>query len=310
MAEYTSYLGLKKPAQHENYNVEDFNDNADLIDAKMEEQADGIGALQQTVVAHLAEDAPHGIGDKSTLLTTEKSTIVGAVNELFTDVSNGKNTIASAITDMGQAASGSDTFAQLAAKIRDISDDANAGVEDVLNGKTFYQGGVKRTGTLNPSNIENIQHGLASFAASGPLYIDVPISSVDVNRTAVIVYSTSASSDAAYHHARGKLTSPTNLRLETNGVTWGFNCAWQVIQFVGIKSFQKGSLTPAATPITVGINSINPSKAMVVMNFTPCGQTSNLWWGRIVNGNTIEFGCSYQRPDLVSYINWYVIEFN
>lgn len=61
MAEYTSYLGLKKPAQHENYNVEDFNDNADLIDAEMEEQADGIGALQQTVDAHLADDAPHNM---------------------------------------------------------------------------------------------------------------------------------------------------------------------------------------------------------------------------------------------------------
>ena len=59
MAEYTSYLGLKKPAQHENYNVEDFNDNADLIDAEMEQQADGIGALQQTVNAHLADEMPH-----------------------------------------------------------------------------------------------------------------------------------------------------------------------------------------------------------------------------------------------------------
>jgi hypothetical protein len=59
MAEYTPYLNLKKPAPNEFYNVEDFNDNADLIDAEMEQQADGIGALQQTVNAHLAEKAPH-----------------------------------------------------------------------------------------------------------------------------------------------------------------------------------------------------------------------------------------------------------
>lgn len=85
---------------------------------KVEEELDN----QDTALAsHLADDAPHGIGDKSTLLTTEKSTIVGAVNELFTDVSNGKGVIASAIADMGQLATGSDTFAQLAAKIRDIS---------------------------------------------------------------------------------------------------------------------------------------------------------------------------------------------
>jgi hypothetical protein len=73
------------------------------------------------------------------------------MDELFQSVSDGKNQIASAITDMGQSASGGDTFAQLSSKIRDISKDANAAVGDVLTGKTFYQGGVKRTGTM-PNN--------------------------------------------------------------------------------------------------------------------------------------------------------------
>lgn len=72
----------------------------------------------------------------------------GALHELFTNVSDGKNSVASAITDMGQAASGSDTFATLATKIRDISDDANALVGEVLSTKTFYQGGTKKTGTM------------------------------------------------------------------------------------------------------------------------------------------------------------------
>jgi len=61
MAEYTPYLNLKKPAPNEFYNVEDFNDNADLIDAEMGQQADGIGALQQTVNAHLAETVQNGV---------------------------------------------------------------------------------------------------------------------------------------------------------------------------------------------------------------------------------------------------------
>jgi len=73
------------------------------------------------------------------------------LDEVKQSVSDGKNQIASAITDMGQSASGSDTFAQLSSKIRDISKDANAAVGDVLTGKTFYQGGVKRTGTM-PNN--------------------------------------------------------------------------------------------------------------------------------------------------------------
>jgi len=88
------------------------------------------------------------VGDRAALLTTAKGTTVAAINELFTSASNGKTAIAAAITGMGQAASGSDTHAQLATKISNISKDANAPVGEVITGKTFYQGGVKRTGTL------------------------------------------------------------------------------------------------------------------------------------------------------------------
>jgi hypothetical protein len=57
--------------------------------------------------------------------------VEGVLQELATDVQTGKNAVATAITAMGQAAAGSDTFAELAAHIADISDDANAGVTDV-----------------------------------------------------------------------------------------------------------------------------------------------------------------------------------
>lgn len=60
----------------------------------------------------------------------------------------GKAAVAAAITAMGQAADGSETYAQLAGHIADISDDATAAVGDVLNTKTFYQGGNKKTGTM------------------------------------------------------------------------------------------------------------------------------------------------------------------
>jgi hypothetical protein len=88
------------------------------------------------------------LGTLSSLQTTNKSNVVAAINELFTSASNGKSAVATAITGMGQAASGSDTYAQLASKISAISTDANAAVGDVLNTRTFYQGGVKRTGMM------------------------------------------------------------------------------------------------------------------------------------------------------------------
>lgn len=64
------------------------------------------------------------------------------------NMDNGKAIIAAAIQAMGQSATSGLTFAQLADKIKDISKDADAATGNVLTGKTFYQGGVKRTGTM------------------------------------------------------------------------------------------------------------------------------------------------------------------
>ena len=59
-----------------------------------------------------------GIEDSANQFTA--TTVEGALTELFTSVSNGKSTVANAITQKGQTASGSDTFAQLATAISNI----------------------------------------------------------------------------------------------------------------------------------------------------------------------------------------------
>lgn len=53
-------------------------------------------------------------------LNTQSKNLVGAVNETFQSVSNGKTLIASAITDKGVQTSSTDTFNTMAAHIRDI----------------------------------------------------------------------------------------------------------------------------------------------------------------------------------------------
>ncbi|RAK21155.1 tail fiber-like repeat protein [Anoxybacillus vitaminiphilus] len=83
--------------------------------------ANAVKQVNDALAAHSADTAAHGIGDKSALLTNNKSTLVAAINELFTSVSNGKNQIAAAITDKGVSASGSDTFGSLASKIQSIT---------------------------------------------------------------------------------------------------------------------------------------------------------------------------------------------
>ncbi|MNW55118.1 hypothetical protein D3C74_327620 [compost metagenome] len=60
------------------------------------------------------------LGQLADLRTSAKSNIVNAINELFIDVSDGKNAIAAAITGKGVPTSGSDTFSQLARSIGQI----------------------------------------------------------------------------------------------------------------------------------------------------------------------------------------------
>ena len=74
--------------------------------------------------------------------------IEGNIDFLKQDIETKKGAIVNAINDMNQTADITNTYDELANKIRAISSDANAAVGDVLSGKTFYQGGLKRTGTM------------------------------------------------------------------------------------------------------------------------------------------------------------------
>lgn len=60
------------------------------------------------------------IGDLTELETTDKSSVVDAINELFTSVSDGKTAIAAAITDKGVSTAATDSFADMADNIGDI----------------------------------------------------------------------------------------------------------------------------------------------------------------------------------------------
>ncbi|MFZ7103370.1 MAG: hypothetical protein ACOWWO_12045 [Peptococcaceae bacterium] len=214
MANLTSHYNLEKATENEFYDVNLHGRNMDKIDQALKNNVDetatkeipaGAQAKANTAENNAKTFASGLVGSLSSLLTTAKSNIVAAINELkgnhdahkaesmndahlgknigledteghfaalevegalhelFTNVSDGKTQVASAITDMGQAASGSDAFAALAAKIRDISDDATAAVGNVLAGKTFYQGGAKRTGTMpNNGSLGTITPGTAN----------------------------------------------------------------------------------------------------------------------------------------------------
>ncbi len=127
MAENTPNLGLKKPLENENADVTVINSNMDLIDRTL--------------------------GDMASVPTTAKDA-AGAISELFTNVSDGKALIASAITDKGVPTDADDSFADMAENIEGIhvgpdTSDATATVGDILTSKTAYgAAGTKLTGTM------------------------------------------------------------------------------------------------------------------------------------------------------------------
>lgn len=65
--------------------------------------------------------------DSFKTLETDDKTIIGAINEVFQNASNGKSLIAQAITGKGVDASSTDTFQELADKISQIGGNSDTG---------------------------------------------------------------------------------------------------------------------------------------------------------------------------------------
>jgi len=122
----------------------------------------GATTLKSTVDNHIVDAVKHvtanertkwnTVGAVANLKTTAKTDVVSAVNELFTNVSDGKSLIANAITDKQGTASSSDTFTQLAGAISNIS-----------TGKKFATGiaePVRKTHTRYGQETSNILYAL------------------------------------------------------------------------------------------------------------------------------------------------------
>ena len=88
------------------------------------------------------------IGENRNLKTNSKDTLVNAINEVFTDVDNGKKGLYGAIVDKGTTPSSQD-FKDLESAIRDIkTGGGTAQPSDVLQGKTFTNDSGLETGTM------------------------------------------------------------------------------------------------------------------------------------------------------------------
>lgn len=146
---------------------------------------ESVDAVSDALTTHTADDTAHEIGDKTNLLTTDKTTIVSAMNELFTNANNGKTDIASVI---GSPATAGDTFTQLKTHIQNSKDElatnltskgqSSTGAEalailitkiqNINTGKGFASGTVTSTALTNRTHRHfNRQNSTVNTATQG-----------------------------------------------------------------------------------------------------------------------------------------------
>lgn len=198
--------------------------------------------LASELTTHKADEAAHGIGNKATLKTTDKTTIVGAVNELFTDVDNGKTQIANAIVGKNGTASSSDTFTQLASAI------------------SLLGGGVK-----------SVQRGYLNEQLSSVLSKNITISAVNPDNTIVLIDNYGGTSNAFSRVFKTiELVNDVTIKIESGEYYAALYDNWQVLEFDKLKSKQSGvvQLNQLETSKDISLKKVDLSKIGVFFSWT------------------------------------------
>lgn len=134
-----------------------------VTDADMNRIEGNIAELKKAATIDLAE------------AVMSSTNVEGALHELGSELVTGKNEIRNSIISMGVSIASSGALSYLAGRIREISKDATAAPSEVIAGKTFYSGGVKRTGTQILRNAGDYVAGSTQPAGTN-LRFQVPLS--------------------------------------------------------------------------------------------------------------------------------------
>lgn len=119
MATQTTNLKLIKPSYTDAADITIFSGNMDILDEEVNKRSKEGHKHQMSDIEGLSLKAKNvTIEDATGIFASDN--VEGALSELFTNVSNGKSSIAQAITAKGVPASASDDFSTLANKISQI----------------------------------------------------------------------------------------------------------------------------------------------------------------------------------------------
>lgn len=115
-----------------------------------------------------AIDAVEGVtGLLANLSTSAKSSLVAAINELFTSAGNGKSAIATAITGMGISAGSGETWASLSSKIAQIR-------SDWVRPKVVNGGSITPSGSYANSTYYDTGYGVKiGYMANGDVILSM-----------------------------------------------------------------------------------------------------------------------------------------
>lgn len=115
-----------------NGNIENLGNTASIGNTYTKTESDSKYASLSTLNSLI-----NSVGTLNDLPTTDKTSIVNAIKEVFQSVSNGKSLIASAITDKGVDTSNTDTFTTMAENILNIVG-GSGDLTDIYNALQYH----------------------------------------------------------------------------------------------------------------------------------------------------------------------------
>ena len=158
----TTNLGLKKPEGTDVVNIDDFNYNADILDAKVKEISNKLSSISTNAKNTSFDNSSNGMvaTNVQDAIEENKTSILKQgrdIDSLKLSVSNGKQLIASAITDKGVDTSNEDSFQIMANNINNISTMKDVMIDGTPIGKEFeleYEGAnwLNKLGLALPYN--------------------------------------------------------------------------------------------------------------------------------------------------------------
>lgn len=151
------------------------------------------------------KDINDTIGQLSGLETTEKGSVVGAINENFTSASEGKTAIAAALTGNGQSAANTETFASLAGKIDNLQPSGYVDPSGYVQRLVSNDDSITPTGNYATSTYYDTTYGVhVGYCPDGSVLI-----------------SMKGGTSTAYENLNFKLNSaPDGVTIETSSTSW------------------------------------------------------------------------------------------